>query len=264
MIVRYQVILAYDGSRYHGFQRQSQAITKAGTPTVQGVIEDALRLIGWEGSSILVAGRTDAGVHALGQVVTFDLAWNHGIQDLQAAINANLPGDVVARHVSGVDATFHPRYDAITRRYRYHIFCQELRHPHRERYAWRVWPPVEIELMRKVASQLVGTYDFAAFGTPPKDGGTTIRTVQSADWFTIKRDPSDLSLGVPELCFEIVANAFLYRMVRRVVDVLVGIGQRKLDADLILHLLASPPSSVVRGLAPANGLFLVDVTYPIG
>jgi tRNA pseudouridine38-40 synthase len=123
---------------------------------------------------------------------------------------------------------------------------------------------VEIELMRQAALQLVGTHDFAAFGTPPKDGGTTIRVVQSADWRNIERDPSDFSLGVPELCFEIVANAFLYRMVRRVANVLVGIGQRKLDVEVISHLLASPPSSVVRGLAPANGLFLVDVTYPTG
>jgi tRNA pseudouridine38-40 synthase len=264
MIARYQVILAYDGSRYHGFQRQNQAMSKVSAPTVQGVIEDALRQIGWEGSSILAAGRTDAGVHALGQVIAFDLAWKHGIQDLQAALNANLPDNVVAWHVTEADATFHPRFDAITRRYRYHIFCQELRHPHRERYAWRVWPPVDIELMRLAALQLVGTHDFAAFGAPPTGSGTTVRTVHSAVWYDIERDPSDFSLGVPELCFEIVANAFLYRMVRRVTDVLVGIGHHRVDVDAISHHLATPPSTVVRGLAPANGLFLVDATYPTG
>jgi tRNA pseudouridine38-40 synthase len=261
-MARYQVILAYDGTRYHGFQRQKQFAKKAGALTIQGVLEDALHQLGWQGSSILAAGRTDAGVHALGQVISFDLIWKHGIQDLQAALNANLPQDVVARYVKEVHTSFHPRYDALTRCYRYHIFCQELRHPLRERYAWRVWPPVDIDLMRQAALHLVGTYDFAAFGTPPQDGGTTIRTVHSADWFCIEPDRFDISLDVPGLCFEIVANAFLFRMVRRLTKFLVVVGQGRLDVDEISHHLAAPPSSVVRGLAPANGLVLFEVTYP--
>lgn len=263
-MARYQVILAYDGTRYHGFQRQKQANSPTDALTVQGVFEDALRQIGWQGSSVLAAGRTDAGVHALGQVVTFDLTWNHGTRDLQAAINSNLPDDMVARYVKGVDVSFHPRFDAIARRYRYHIFCQELRQPHRERYAWRIWPQVDLEMMRLAALNLMGTHDFAAFGTSPQDGGTTIRTVHSALWRVIERDPSDFSLGVPELCFEIVANGFLYRMVRRLTYFLVGIGHQKWDVEDVSHLLSYPPSSVVRGLAPANGLVLVDVAYPDG
>lgn len=117
MIERYQVILAYDGTGFKGFQKQAR------TRTVQLVVEEALRKIGWQGKSVLGAGRTDTGVHALGQVVAFDLDWSHGTQDLLNALNANLPPDVSARDVRVVAPDFHPRFDASSRSYRYNLFC---------------------------------------------------------------------------------------------------------------------------------------------
>ena len=245
-MARYQIIIAYDGTEFEGFQRQAKA------RTVQGAVEVALRKIGWQGQSILAAGRTDTGVHAEGQVVACDLDWSHPVQELQAALNANLPSDVAAHRVRCVRADFHPRYDALTRRYRYRIFCAEGREPLRERYAWRIWPGVTLEALQESARCLPGTHDFAAFGTPPRTGGSTIRNVYQATWRQSDQD----------LIFEITANAFLYRMVRRIVYVLVAVAQGRLDAARIVESLAGNKLETVQGLAPPNGLTLVEVTYP--
>jgi len=250
-MARYQVILAYDGTQFQGFQRQAQ------TPTVQSAVEDALRRIGWTGRTILAAGRTDSGAHATGQVIAFDLEWKHALQDLQAALNAHLPGSIVARSVALVEDDFHPRYRATGRRYRYRIYCQPERDPFRERFAWRLWPAVDAGELQVLSQQFLGTHDFAAFGTPPKAGGTTLRTVAEASWYL-----TNSWMGAPELDFEVVANAFLYRMVRRLVYIQVAIAQDRLDEDLLAKLLASPPARPVQGLAPACGLTLVEVYYP--
>lgn len=257
---RYQVILAYDGSHFRGFQRQTNA------RSVQGEVEHALRKLNWQGSSILAAGRTDTGVHATGQVIAFDLDWKHGSQDLLTALNSYLPSDVVAREVQQVCTSFHPRYDASWRKYYYRIYCQPVRDPLLEPYAWRVWPAVDINILQDVARLLIGTYDFSAFGTPPQTGGNTVRAVLQADW---KQE-------APYLVFEITAQAFLYHMVRRVVFMQVAIAQGKLPVEELKHGLKtgrdinilddqkqSLSNRQVHGLAPAHGLILAEVHYPI-
>lgn len=189
-MARYQIILAYDGTRFLGFQRQAEA------RTVQYEVEKALRQLSWQGNSLLAAGRTDTGVHACGQVIAFDLDWAHPAEDLLRALNANLPDDVAVRQVYLAAADFHPRFDAVSRKYLYRIYCQPSRHPLLERYAWRVWPPVDLDYLQAAANFLPGTRDFAAFGTPPRSGGSTIRTVYQAGWkshepwleFTIRAD----------------------------------------------------------------------------
>jgi tRNA pseudouridine38-40 synthase len=254
---RYQVILAYDGSEFQGFQRQAKS------RTVQGVVEDALRKLGWQGRVILAAGRTDTGVHASGQVIAFDLEWPHSEQALLQALNANLPPAIAAQRVRQVSADFHPRYSALWRRYTYQVICQPARQPLLERYTWRVWPAVDARLLQAVASDLTGTYNFAAFGTPLKSSshakGSTVRTVYRAVWI---EQP-------PWLVFEITANAFLYHMVRRLVHVQVMIGQGLLPKEALQDALGSPESAqddlqppLVHGLAPAHGLTLVEVGYP--
>jgi tRNA pseudouridine38-40 synthase len=244
-MVRYKVLLAYDGTDFQGFQRQAKA------RTVQAVVEAALRRIGWEGKAVLAAGRTDTGVHASGQVIAFDLDWAHSTQELQRAINVHLPADVVVRFVRQVSNDFHPRYAAQARRYQYRIFCDEVRQPLQERYAWRVWPEVSIALLQQISNRLIGTHDFGAFGSPPRAGGSTVRNVISAIW---------LDDG-PEMVFEIIGNAFLYRMVRRLVSFQVEIAQdkkAKIELDRILVDWVKIPG---RGTAPAHGLTLVEVIY---
>ncbi len=244
---RYQVKLAYDGTHFLGFQRQGKG------RTVQGVVEAALRQLGWQERTILAAGRTDTGVHASGQVIAFDLEWDHPAEALLRALNARLPPDVSAleTHPTGMD--FHPCYDATSRRYRYQLYCQPERDPLKERYAWRVWPSPQIELLSQAASMLTGTHDFAAYGTPPRTHGTTVRTVFQAGWL------EDGSSRV----FEITANAFLYHMVRRLVILQVMIGQGRLGMEIISRSFElKEKKSLVKGLAPAQGLTLVEVNYP--
>lgn len=262
-MARYQVILVYDGTHLCGFQRQVQpecgdaGRTDAGR-TVQGELEAALRQIGWTGSSTLGAGRTDSGVHASGQVAAFDLDWKHTPQDLQAALNANLPADIAVRAVFPTAPDFHPRYDARERAYRYRLFCQDWRDPLRERYAWRVWPPVDFQRLAQAAAALPGTHDFSAFGSPPRTEGSPIRHVTRAGW----RQETVPGASSADLVFEIAANAFLYHMVRRLVFIQVSIGQGKLPVETMQTSLEYPPGSMLQGLAPPQGLTLVEVVYP--
>jgi len=251
-MARYQVILAYDGTQFLGSQRQ------ANSRTVQSELEKALRKLEWSDRSVLLAGRTDTGVHASGQVAAFDLDWEHAESDLLRALNANLPADMAARDVYIASAKFHPRFDATSRRYRYRLFCEAVRDPLREKFAWRVWPQVDGDALKRVAGLFVGQHDFAAFGTPPRAGGSTIRAVMNARWQA--RDD--------EWHFEVQANAFLYRMVRRLVFVQVAFAQGKVLAEDIARSLAGQADGLERselpaGLAPAHGLTLVEVNYPV-
>lgn len=250
-MARYQVILAYDGTEFLGSQRQAKS------RTVQGELEKALRKLGWSDRSVLLAGRTDTGVHATGQVAAFDLDWQHADGDLLRALNANLPTDMVARDVWIASPKFHPRFDATSRCYHYRLFCQQVRDPLREKYAWRVWPEIDGGALQKVAPLFIGQHDFASYGTPPRAGSNTLRTVINASWQT-KND---------EWHFEVQANAFLYHMVRRLVFVQVAVAQGKISVEAVSDSLAGQAEVLERselpaGLAPAHGLTLVEVMYP--
>lgn len=264
-MARYQIILAYDGTHFAGYQRQAEdAPTRGGLParTVQGEVEAALRRLGWTGRSILSAGRTDTGVHASGQVIAFDLDWRHSPEALLQALNAYLPADTAAQQASLAPEDFHPRFSARARRYRYQLFCQPQRDPLRERYAWRVWPAVEASRLEEGARLLIGTHDFAAFGTPPRPEGSTIRTVWQAGWQPAGQSAFEQQRGeTPGLQFEIVANAFLYHMVRRLVHALVRVGQGHDLEELALGLTQS--RSQTPGMAPPQGLNLVEVIYDV-
>jgi tRNA pseudouridine38-40 synthase len=228
-----------------GSQRQSAK------RTAQGELEKALRTLGWTGRSVLIAGRTDSGVHADGQSVALDLEWAHSSDDLRAALNANLPDDLAVRAVREIRSDFHPRFDASSRRYRYRLFCDPIRDPVRERFAWRVWPAVEQGLLQETATVFLGKHDFAAFGSPTSENGSTVRTVMSARW----------SGSATEWQFEVQADAFLYRMVRRLVFVQVMAAQRRITIEDVRQALDAQ-TKLRAGLAPAHGLSLIEVTYP--
>lgn len=241
---RYKVVLAYNGATFSGMQRQANG------SSVQAAVETALRALGWRGRSVLVAGRTDAGVHASGQVVAFDLEWKHSSEALLKALNAQLPPAVAAQLLTRAASDFHPRYDAKARRYRYRLYCQPQRDPLREPFAWRVWPAPRLRRLNAAARQLRGEHDFAAFGTPPKRGGSTVRRVWAAGW---------RKAGEDEFVFEVKANAFLYHMARRMVGMQVEVGLGLAEPDAVSRALRSRER--VRKLAPAHGLTLVSVDY---
>ena len=248
-MARYQIILAYDGTDFFGSQRQAKA------RTVQGELENALRRIGWGGQSVLLAGRTDTGVHASGQVAAFDFPnWKHNPAELSDALNSQLPQDMAARQVELVEDNFHPRFDATARCYVYRLFFEPVRDPLKERFAWRIWPPLEIEALREAANLLLGTHDFAAFGTPPRPESTTVRTITRAEW----HNHND------ELRFTVQAEAFLYRMVRRMTFIQVAMAQERLSSQTLAEVMAGSFSGerLPAGLAPAHGLCLLSVTYP--
>jgi tRNA pseudouridine38-40 synthase len=254
-MARYQIVLAYDGTRFFGSQRQAKS------RTVQSELEHALTKLGWQGKSVLLAGRTDSGVHALGQVASFDHKWDHPLEELVSALNANLPADMAVSAAKIVPDEFHPRFDATSRRYRYRLFCQKWRDPLRERYVWRVWPALDEDALHNAARLFLGKRDFAAFGSPPRPGSSTVRTVMKSEW-----QPQD-----DGWTYEVQADGFLYRMVRKLVHVQVAVGQGRLSAQGITAALEGRPPrkytgagwGIPGGLAPANGLTLIEVTYPV-
>ncbi len=189
-------------------------------------------------------------------MAAFDLEWRHGQEKLQAALNARLPGDMAVSETRLAADDFHPRFDAASRRYRYRLFCAAVRDPLRERYAWRVWPAVTD--LAELASIWTGKHDFGLFGSPMSPGGNTEREVFFSEW----QQCGD------EWTFEIEANAFLYRMVRKLVYVQVAAGQKKLSAKLLQRGLDARASvrekvraEIPASLAPACGLTLVRVRY---
>ena len=244
-MARYQVILAYDGTGFTGSQKQ------ANSRTVQGELEKALHEIGWSGKSVLMAGRTDTGVHASGQVASFDFEWAHSTEQLLRALNARLPTDLVVRRLQATPADFHPRFDATSRTYRYRLFCENIRDPFRERFAWRVWPAMDGDTLIRNADLFLGTHDFATFGSPTSEKGTTVRTVTNSEWK--KRQNGEWQ-------FEVRADAFLYRMVRRLVFIQVAAAQKRCSAEEIRNAL-NGHGKLPSGLAPAHGLTLTDVNY---
>ena len=246
-VARYKLTLAYDGTAFSGSQRQIRC------RTVQAELEKAARGLGWNGSSVLLAGRTDAGVHATGQVAALDLEWDHGPVALRDALNAGLPRDLVVTEAQAVGDAFHPRFDAVSRCYGYEVRCAPLRHPIEDQWAWRVWPPVNVEDLSRIAALFRGTHDFGAFGSASRKGGGTNRTVAVSEW---REDESTLR-------YEIAADGFLYRMVRRLVFVQVAAGQGKCSEQVIRTALAGGRRipGLPAGTAPAEGLRLLQVQY---
>lgn len=241
--------VAYDGTDFVGFQRQAAQRGR----TVQGELETALEKICRSRIAVTGAGRTDAGVHATGQVIAFEADWKHSFDALGRALNATLPEDVAVRDLEPCEASFHPRFSAKSRTYVYTAYVSEARHPLLRRFAWQLerWP--DVDAMNEAARRLIGTHDFAAFGSPPsqRPGETTVREVLRADW----------QVADDRLWFTIEANAFLFRMARRIVMALARVGRGECGLGDIEDMLESGDAQRITGLAPACGLCLVDVKY---
>jgi tRNA pseudouridine38-40 synthase len=256
-LLRFRATVAYQGGAFAGFQR----LKSKGAPdghTVQGALEKALSGLN-DGHPVPVigAGRTDAGVHATGQVIAFDLAWRHPPEALANAINARLSKQVVVRQTQLAPADFHPRYAAKSRAYTYQVYHHPPHHPLLDGLAWGVPMPLNVAAMNAAAASLVGQHDFATFGNPPRgEKGTTIRQIFVAEW-----QETAGFLGARMWLFHVRANAFLYRMVRTLTGALVQVGLGRMAERHIADLLAAKDRGAVGVLAPAHGLTLVDVEY---
>ncbi len=241
----YKLKIAYDGTGFKGFQRQKNQ------RTVQAELENALVRFGWQESSILAAGRTDTGVHADGQVVSFNLEWRHTAEALRDALNHALPTDVRVLELAPAPDGFHPRFHALERRYRYQVVFVPLEHPLRQHYFWRVWPKPDEGLLKEASALFLGKHDFRAFGRPPDGRVNSTRTIQNAEWTF---QPNE------EACFRVSAEAFLYHMVRRMVYVLIRVGQKRISLQDLNECITAQ-LELPAGIAPAKGLILEEIIY---
>ncbi len=249
MVARFRATLAYDGSAYKGFQRQA-----GNTPTIQGVVESAIEKVTQQRVTVIGAGRTDTGVHAEGQVISFDVVWRHDDETLLRAINANLPDDIALQNIRQHEG-FHPRFDAVARVYRYTVVQAAQRQPLLRCRAWQIMRPLDDASMVEAASLLVGVHDFAAFGKPPQ-GTNTVREIYRSQW-----DTKPTQYGIMHE-YRIEATAFLQHMVRRIVSSLIAVGQGTLTLDQFSGALTSGEMLDGVTLAPPHGLVLEAVRYP--
>jgi tRNA pseudouridine38-40 synthase len=237
-------VIEYDGTDYLGFQLQAEG------RTIQGEVERVLTEVTRRETRVVGAGRTDAGVHAVGQVISFVPQWKHSLPELQRAVNALLPEDIAVHQMVWVADDFHPRFSAVSREYRYTILNQPFRSPLARRFAYHYLKPLDVEAMTKVAKCLVGSHDFASFGRPPQ-GENAVRQVYRAE--CIRQDRF--------IHFDIVANAFLYRMVRTIAGTLLLVGMGKLSPKGFEEILQARDRRRAGPVAPAHGLCLMRVNY---
>ncbi len=241
----WRALVEYDGTDYFGFQVQ------ADVPTVQGALESALSRLAGNPVRVVGAGRTDTGVHACGQVVSFPLRWRGGVRDLQRAMNAILPEDVAVLALEEAPEGFHPRFSAVSRTYVYRVWNAPCRSPLRRRFSAYLEQPLDVEAMSKAAEAILGTHNFGGFGHPPQ-GENRVRTVHRAEW---ERHGHEVE-------FWITANAFLRKMVRRLVGTMLEIGRGMRAPEEMADLLERPDISRSGPPAPSQGLCLVRVEYP--
>lgn len=256
-------LVAYDGTEYFGFQVQP------GVPTIQGTLEDALSTFTSLQGRIIGAGRTDAGVHARGQVVTAALVWRHDLDSLQRAWNAHLPPSISIRSLRPAPEGFHPRFSARSRTYRYTVVVAEaagqqpLHAPLVERFALFEPGPLDLAAMNQAAALLVGRQDFVTFGQPPQ-GDNTVRTVLECGWDRDRRSlpalPGDVDAT---LVFTIAADAFLKHMVRRLVGSLLQVGRNHWSVAGFADALSACDPARAAPPAPPNGLVLEWVDYDL-
>ncbi len=250
--MRLAMTVEYDGTEYRGFQYQKDA------PTVQQQIENAIRSLTSETIRIRAAGRTDAGVHALGQVVAFDSDTRHDASTIRRALNALLPTDIAIRAVHPVREDFDPRRNARSRTYRYTTLTAVVRSPlRRQRMHW-IPHRLEIDTIRAAASLMIGTHDFAHFGGPLENRkASTIRQIERIDIEEAADPEGDGSI----VNFEIEGSSFLPHQVRRMSGALIETGTGKLNTEQIqLQMTRAEDAPPARSLPP-QGLCLIRVRY---
>ncbi len=239
-----KAVVEYDGTRYAGFQSQPNLLT------IQGELERALSEVTREQVKVVGAGRTDAGVHASGQVIHFLTGWKRSLEELHRAFNALLASDVAIKEMTVAPPDFHARYSALTREYRYTILNQSIRSPLEARYAYHHEQHLDAEAMGQALECLIGTHDFASFGQPTQ-GDSTVRDVVRA---TCRQDGNHIYV-------DLTANAFLRHMARTIVGTLLPVGRGLLRPGDVSAILEAKDRSQAAPPAPAHGLCLARVNY---
>ena len=235
----------YDGTAYHGWQEQP------GLATVQGTLADALATILGHRPVVDGASRTDAGVHAVGQVAAFSTEHPIEAGRLEAALNSRLPPDIAVADLEETAPDFHPARDARAKRYRYRLWRSPSKPVFAARYVWHWWQALALEPMREAAARLTGRHDFASFASRGSRRETTVREI-----FGIT-----VTEAGPEVHIEVVGDGFLYRMVRNLVGTLVEVGRGHRPPEWVDAVLAARDRRAAGPCAPPQGLCLMEVRY---
>jgi len=244
--LNFKLTIEYDGSGYHGWQRQKNA------RTIQETIESAISVMVKAPVRLIGSGRTDAGVHALGQVANFHCEKDIPPEAFVAGLNSLLPDDIVIRGCERAADGFHSQYDAKLKTYHYRILNRPIPSAICRQYAWFIPRPLDVGAMDQAARHITGTHDFSSFEAAGSPRSHSHRTVHDARIFT---KPADI------LCFEITANGFLRFMVRNIIGTLADVGIGKISPDGFKTIIAAQNRDQASATAPAHGLFLVCVRY---
>jgi tRNA pseudouridine38-40 synthase len=240
-----KLTIEYDGTNYSGWQLQS------GQDSIQARLETALERIFSTAVRVRASGRTDAGVHARGQVAAFTLPRAFDAAELHRALNAILPDDIVILNVEPAGDEFDPRRHATARVYEYRVLNQGTRSAFEHRYAWLVREALDVDRMNEAARIFIGEHDFAAFRTLGTEVHSTVRRVMASEWH---RDGA-------HLIYRVEATSFLRHMVRTMVATMVEVGRGKLSPSLVSDLIRSGQRSMAPAAAPPQGLYLIEVRY---
>ena len=243
----FKLVIEYDGAAYHGWQRQKDM------PTVQGAIEGALETMTRQSVTVIGAGRTDAGVHALNQVANFLVDTRHTPEVFKKGLNSLLAGDIVIKECSQVDDTFHSRYDVQSKVYDYRILNRPTPTAIFRQYAWYIKKALDLDAMRVAMDFIKGQHDFSAFQTSGSPRSHAVRNVMDATLTTKNAEGY--------FVFTIQANGFLRGMVRNIVGTLVEVGLRKMLPEEFERILISRDRRQAGATAPPHGLFLREVKY---
>lgn len=242
---RFKLIVAYDGTNYNGFARQPNGVT------IQETLEQAIEKIVQHKVHIIGAGRTDTGVHARGQCCVFDSPTKIPAERLVAAINSKLPLDIAVKSVEIVPETFHPRFGAKRKTYRYQILNSKVRDPFQGKYALLYPYHLDIELMKAAATHMIGEHDFVCFCSAGSTVKGTVRTIYDIN---ITKDGDMVSV-------DICGNGFLYNMVRIIIGTLIKVNEGKLSTDDISKIIESKKRELAGPTAPPQGLTMVEIEY---
>jgi tRNA pseudouridine38-40 synthase len=253
-----KLVIEYDGTNYHGWQLQP------GLKTIQGILESRLSTITKGDVTLYGAGRTDAGVHALGQVANFRTDSRMTHEEFRMALNSVLPGDIVIKHVQEVQEDFHARYSAVSRTYRYTILNEKTPSVFLRNYVYQVPYSIDVDSMADACKALLGTHDFSSFastGDPVQDFTRTVTCAGIQQQVSSIQHPA-LSIQHRLIHFQIEANAFLRCMVRAIAGTLLEIGKGKISPEKMRDIMEARDRKAAGPNLPGKGLYLVKVDYP--
>jgi tRNA pseudouridine38-40 synthase len=245
---KYKLTIAYDGTHYGGWQIQNNAVS------IQDLLEKALLTLLRVQTSATASGRTDAGVHARGQIAHFTAEQPIDLARFQRSLNGILPPDIRILSLEAVSSDFHARYSAISKEYHYHLHLERTTDPFKRLYAYHDYSRLNLDQMKAAASCFVGTHDFTTFANDASKGSAAKNPVRTLIRLDICPEPGGVRL-------EFEGNGFLYKMVRNITGTLLEVARGKLAVEEIPKLFAARDRRLAPPAAPAHGLFLVKVTY---